>query len=93
MTSTAAITVDGLRKRYGDYEAVKDVSFQVAEGEIFALLGRNGAGKTTTVEMLAGFQFRTPARSGSSVSTRSATARRPADGPESCCRRPGSSTS
>ncbi|GAA5045988.1 ABC-2 type transport system ATP-binding protein [Thermocatellispora tengchongensis] len=50
-----AIRVDGLRKRYGDYEAVRGISFEVARGEVFALLGRNGAGKTTTVEVLAGF--------------------------------------
>ncbi|SEL16959.1 ABC transporter ATP-binding protein [Nonomuraea pusilla] len=51
-----AIRVRELRKSYGDFPAVRDVSFEVAEGEIFALLGRNGAGKTTTVEILAGFQ-------------------------------------
>ncbi|WP_067183012.1 ABC transporter ATP-binding protein [Microtetraspora niveoalba] len=51
-----AIQVDGLRKSYGDFEAVREISFSVARGEIFALLGRNGAGKTTTVEILAGFQ-------------------------------------
>ncbi|MEV4104067.1 ABC transporter ATP-binding protein [Nonomuraea sp. NPDC049649] len=51
-----AILVSGLRKRYGAFEAVKDVSFEVPEGQIFALLGRNGAGKTTTVELLAGLQ-------------------------------------
>ncbi|GLX00364.1 ABC transporter ATP-binding protein [Microtetraspora sp. NBRC 16547] len=52
----AAIQVDGLRKSYGDFEAVKEISFTVARGEIFALLGRNGAGKSTTIEILAGFQ-------------------------------------
>ncbi|HEV8372154.1 MAG TPA: ATP-binding cassette domain-containing protein, partial [Actinomycetota bacterium] len=46
----AAIRVAGLRKRYGDLEAVAGVSFEVAAGECFALLGPNGAGKTTTVE-------------------------------------------
>ncbi len=51
-----AIQVDGLRKSYADFEAVKGISFEVAEGEIFALLGRNGAGKTTTIEVLSGFQ-------------------------------------
>jgi ABC-2 type transport system ATP-binding protein len=51
-----AISVRDLCKRYGAFEAVKDVSFEVPEGEIFALLGRNGAGKTTTVELLAGFR-------------------------------------
>lgn len=47
------IEVNGLTKRFGDFTAVKDVSFRVGEGEILALLGPNGAGKTTTVRMLA----------------------------------------
>ncbi|MEU0570090.1 ABC transporter ATP-binding protein [Nonomuraea sp. NPDC005983] len=51
-----AIQVNGLRKSYGGFEAVKGISFEVPAGHIFALLGRNGAGKTTTIEMLAGFQ-------------------------------------
>ncbi|MFD2353635.1 ATP-binding cassette domain-containing protein [Nonomuraea ferruginea] len=51
-----AILVNELVKRYGAFEAVKGVSFEVPAGQIFALLGRNGAGKTTTVEVLAGFQ-------------------------------------
>ncbi|MEV7009371.1 ABC transporter ATP-binding protein [Streptosporangium sp. NPDC051022] len=51
-----AILVDGLHKSYGDFAAVRGVSFKVSQGEIFALLGRNGAGKTTTMEVLAGFQ-------------------------------------
>ena len=50
------IQVRGLRKTYGDIVAVKDVSFEVAEGEIFGLLGPNGAGKTTTVECLQGLR-------------------------------------
>jgi ABC-2 type transport system ATP-binding protein len=52
----SVIEVDNLRKRYGSYVAVADVSFQVAQGEIFGLLGRNGAGKTTTVECLQGLR-------------------------------------
>ncbi|MGW4799110.1 ABC transporter ATP-binding protein [Nonomuraea sp. NPDC004297] len=51
-----AIEVNGLHKSHQGFEAVKGISFEVAEGEIFALLGRNGAGKTTTIEVLAGFQ-------------------------------------
>jgi ABC-2 type transport system ATP-binding protein len=51
-----AIEVEGLSKRYGLKVAVDDVSFTVAEGEIFGLLGRNGAGKSTTVDCLAGLR-------------------------------------
>jgi ABC-2 type transport system ATP-binding protein len=47
-----AITVDSLRKRYGEVQALDGVSFQVREGEVFALLGPNGAGKSTTVRVL-----------------------------------------
>jgi ABC-2 type transport system ATP-binding protein len=50
--------VAGLRKSYRDHEAVRDVSFDVRAGEIFALLGPNGAGKTTTLEILEGFRDR-----------------------------------
>ncbi|MFF5485248.1 ABC transporter ATP-binding protein [Streptomyces virginiae] len=54
MTDTV-IEVDGLRRGYaGGFEAVRGVSFSVARGEIFALLGTNGAGKTSTVELLEG---------------------------------------
>jgi ABC-2 type transport system ATP-binding protein len=52
----AVVEVNNLRKRYGSQVAVADVSFQVAQGEIFGLLGRNGAGKTTTVECLQGLR-------------------------------------
>jgi ABC-2 type transport system ATP-binding protein len=45
-----------MRKKYGDFVAVEDVSFEVSEGEIFGLLGPNGAGKTTTVECLQGLR-------------------------------------
>jgi ABC-2 type transport system ATP-binding protein len=54
----AVIEVNGLTKRYGDRTVVNGVSFTVAEGEIFGILGENGAGKTTTVECIAG--LRTP---------------------------------
>jgi ABC-2 type transport system ATP-binding protein len=47
-----AVLVEGLKKRYGDVEAVKDVSFAISPGEIFGLLGPNGAGKTTTIRCL-----------------------------------------
>jgi len=51
-----AIEVDRLRKQYGAKVAVDDVSFTVAEGEIFGLLGRNGAGKSSTVDCVAGLR-------------------------------------
>jgi ABC-2 type transport system ATP-binding protein len=49
---TAAVEVHGLTKRFGDLTAVKEVTFEVAQGEIFAFLGPNGAGKSTTINML-----------------------------------------
>jgi ABC-2 type transport system ATP-binding protein len=55
---TPAIEVSGLRKSYGSYQALQDVSFTIAEGEVFGLLGPNGAGKTTTVEILEGYRDR-----------------------------------
>ena len=45
--------VKELKKNYGDFQAVKGVSFDIQEGEIFSLLGPNGAGKTTTISMLS----------------------------------------
>ena len=53
-----AIRVRGLRKSYGNVEAVRGVDFDVAEGEIFGFLGPNGAGKTTIVEILEGYRQR-----------------------------------
>ena len=50
---TDALVVDGVRKVYGDREAVKGISFSVKEGEIFGLIGPNGAGKTTTLRMIS----------------------------------------
>ncbi len=57
-SSGAAIAVEHLVKSYGERTAVRDLSFSVRPGEVFALLGPNGAGKTTTVEILEG--YRTP---------------------------------
>jgi ABC-2 type transport system ATP-binding protein len=54
----AAIEVQGLRKAYGDHEAVRGIDFAVRRGEVFGLLGPNGAGKTTTVEVLEGYRER-----------------------------------
>ncbi len=50
----AILEVDHLVKKYGDFEAVKGISFAVEEGEVFGLLGPNGAGKTQTISMLTG---------------------------------------
>lgn len=46
------VKVENLKKSYGNFEAVKGISFEVYEGEIFGLLGPNGAGKTTTLEIM-----------------------------------------
>ena len=60
MTGAApAIEVSALRKRYGDYEAVRGIDLVVRRGEVFGLLGPNGAGKTTIVEILEGYRERT----------------------------------
>ncbi|HEY7625315.1 MAG TPA: ABC transporter ATP-binding protein [Candidatus Limnocylindria bacterium] len=62
-----AVTVDvrDLRKHYGDVRAVDGISFAVAEGEVFGLLGHNGAGKTTTIRVLTGRA--TPSQGGATV--------------------------
>ena len=52
------ISVRGLRKSYGGFEAVRGIDLEVGAGEIFAFLGPNGAGKTTTVEILEGYRTR-----------------------------------
>ncbi len=52
MASSKIISVSNLVKKYGDFVAVKGISFNVHEGEIFGLLGPNGAGKTTTLEII-----------------------------------------
>jgi len=54
----SAIAVRDLRKSYGAYEALRGVSFEIKEGEVFGLLGPNGAGKTTTIEILEGYRAR-----------------------------------
>ncbi len=62
--SDAVIEVQGLRKSYGHFEAIRGIDFQVSSGVVFGLLGPNGAGKTTTVEILEGYRE----RSGGTVS-------------------------
>ncbi|MDQ6656345.1 MAG: ABC transporter ATP-binding protein, partial [Verrucomicrobiota bacterium] len=58
MSNEHAIYVNGLRKSYDSFEAVKGIDFAVRPGEVFGLLGPNGAGKTTTVEILEGLRRR-----------------------------------
>ncbi|MFJ4676484.1 ABC transporter ATP-binding protein [Kitasatospora sp. NPDC088783] len=53
--NSPAVEVVDLRRSYGDYEAVRGISFSLARGELLALLGTNGAGKTTTLEVLEGY--------------------------------------
>jgi ABC-2 type transport system ATP-binding protein len=52
------VSVRGLRKSYGDFEALRGIDFELRSGEVFGLLGPNGAGKTTTVEILEGYRTR-----------------------------------
>jgi ABC-2 type transport system ATP-binding protein len=54
----SVISIHGLRKSYGDLEAVRGIDLEVRAGEVFAFLGPNGAGKTTTVEILEGYRKR-----------------------------------
>ncbi len=54
MNELIAIAAEGLAKRFGDVQAVSDVSFRVRQGELFGFLGPNGAGKTTTINRLTG---------------------------------------
>jgi ABC-2 type transport system ATP-binding protein len=54
MTTTTAVTLDGVTKRYGDVQAVAGVDLTIRSGEVVAMLGPNGAGKSTTIEMLLG---------------------------------------
>ena len=57
--NSVIISVENLVKRYGDFEAVKGISFEVYEGEIFGLLGPNGAGKSTTLEIIETLRTKT----------------------------------
>jgi ABC-2 type transport system ATP-binding protein len=57
--SKIIISVKDLHKQYGDFKAVKGISFDVLEGEIFGLLGPNGAGKSTTLEIIETLRIKT----------------------------------
>lgn len=58
MTSDVAISVAGLSKSYGDFQALRNVDLVISHGECFSLLGPNGAGKTTCTEILEGYRKR-----------------------------------
>lgn len=55
MNESPTIEVTGLRKSYGSFAAVRDLSFEIPQGQVVALLGPNGAGKTTIMRILAGY--------------------------------------
>ena len=55
-TQSPIITVSHLTKRYGDYVAVNDISFEVRQGEMFGIVGPNGAGKTSAIESVMGLR-------------------------------------
>ena len=59
MEKEKIIEVKNLSKKFGDFTAVKDISFDVFKGEIFGFLGANGAGKTTAIKMLIGISIPT----------------------------------
>jgi len=54
--NSVVVRVEGLRKRYGDLEALRGITFEIKAGEVFGLLGPNGAGKTTAIEILEGLR-------------------------------------
>lgn len=56
---TAAVTIDGVTKKFGDVVAVDAIELEIADGEFFAMLGPSGCGKTTTLRMIAGLEFPT----------------------------------
>src|SRR5438034_8245132 len=82
------ILVEHLTKYYGDYAAVRDVSFRVREGQVVGFLGPNGAGKSTTMRILAGYLTATSGKAtinGIDVFWKSVEARRQIGYmPESC---------
>src|SRR5262249_37946218 len=56
--TVTAVRVEDLRKSYAGHEALRGISFEIRERELFSLLGPNGAGKTTTIEILEGYRRR-----------------------------------
>jgi putative spermidine/putrescine transport system ATP-binding protein len=69
----SAVRLEGVRKRYGDVEAVAGIDLDIGDGEFFSMLGPSGSGKTTTLRMIAGFELPSAGRillSGEDVSTK-----------------------
>jgi len=62
VTAAAAILLDGVSKSFGTFEAVREASFPISDGEFFTMLGPSGCGKTTTLRMIAGFEQPTAGR-------------------------------
>jgi spermidine/putrescine transport system ATP-binding protein len=62
VSAESAISLDAVTKRFGTFEAVRDASFPIADGEFFTMLGPSGCGKTTTLRMIAGFEQPTSGR-------------------------------
>ena len=81
-----ALSVRGLRRSYGSFDAVRGIDLEVARGEIFALLGPNGAGKTTTLEIFEGFRSVPAARRTCWESIPSTATARGESGSGSCSR-------
>ena len=79
-SAVPAVRLEGVRKRFGDVEAVAGIDLEIADGEFFSMLGPSGSGKTTTLRMIAGFELPTEGRvmlHGEDVSrTRAVRARR-----------------
>jgi len=50
------IQIENLKKSFGSFEAIQDLTFSIRKGEIFGIIGPNGAGKTTTIEIIEGLQ-------------------------------------
>ena len=61
-TERAAVRLEGVRKVFGDVEAVAGIDLEIGEGEFFSMLGPSGSGKTTTLRMIAGFELPTAGR-------------------------------
>jgi putative spermidine/putrescine transport system ATP-binding protein len=61
-SAAPAVRLEGVRKRYGDVEAVAGIDLEIADGEFFSMLGPSGSGKTTTLRMIAGFELPTAGR-------------------------------